>query len=204
MPSASEGRHGLLVAAHAADAAGVADDQAERDGRALIEGGEGDVLPRGRGDQHLGLAVLQDVGELFRGEMGVDAGVVEARALARGAGFEIAGVVLHEDGVVVERSEPGGAQEMGEPIAARFQFPVGDPFARSSHDDRRLIGACLSVRPWIHPLPPEMRGSIPAVLRPATPGNRDCLRRSRLSRRGRHALSGQAWRSGCRRRPAKC
>jgi hypothetical protein len=56
---------------------------------------------------------------------------------------------------VVAPLEADRAQEMGEPIAARLEFPVGDRFARSRHDDRRLIGARLSVRPWIHPLPPN-------------------------------------------------
>ena len=50
----------------------------------------------------------------------VDAGVVEAGALAGPARLEVAAVVLHEDRVVVEALEAVGAQEMGEPVGARL------------------------------------------------------------------------------------
>jgi hypothetical protein len=67
-------------------------------------------------------------------------------------------VVFHEDGVVIEWLKPDGAQEMGEPVAARFQFEITDGLARLRHDDRRLAGARFGMQPWIHAPTSPSRG----------------------------------------------
>jgi hypothetical protein len=42
---------------------------------------------------------------------------------------DIARVVLHEDGIVVETFQPDGAQEMRELVASRFEFAISDGLA---------------------------------------------------------------------------
>ena len=76
----------------------------------------------------------------------IDVGEIKPAPLAGRVTLDEARMVLHEDGIVVAALEPP-RQEMGEPVAARLQFAGGDPFARSRHDDRRLIGARLCVPP---------------------------------------------------------
>src|ERR1700722_1051381 len=59
-------------------------------------------------------------------------------------------MVLHEDGIVIEPLEPDRAQKMRQTVAARFELAIGDGFARSPHDDGRLVGALNGVLPGIH------------------------------------------------------
>src|SRR5271166_6610008 len=47
-------------------------------------------------------AVVENVGHLVRGQIGIDARVIETGPFAGAAAFAIAGVVLHEDRIVGE------------------------------------------------------------------------------------------------------
>ena len=85
-----------------------------------------------RGDEDARLAVGEDVGELARGQVGIDAGVIEAGPLAGAAGFQIAAVVLHEDRIVVEPLQAAVAKQMRQPVGARVQLAIGDGLAASS------------------------------------------------------------------------
>src|SRR6185437_12420772 len=63
-------------------------------------------------------------------------------------------MVLHEDVIMVAALEAGGAQEVGEAVAALVELAIVDRFARPRHDDRRLIGTNLRLQAWIHGRPP--------------------------------------------------
>ena len=66
--------------------------------------------------------LVEDVGEFARRQVGIDAGEIEAGALAGAAGFEVAAVVLHEDRIVVEPLQAALAEQMRQPIAARLEL----------------------------------------------------------------------------------
>ena len=95
-------------------------------------------------------AVGDDVGEFARRQVGIDAGVIQSGALAGAAGFEVAAVVLHEDGIVVEPLQAAIAKQMRQPIAARFQFGVGHGLAGTRHDEGGLQRTKMSVLAGIH------------------------------------------------------
>ena len=196
---------GLAEIAHARPFAGSVDDETEFHLGAIDQRRQRDIALRLRCDEHLRQTVVDDICELGRRQIRIDAGVVEPRALAGRTALDEPRMVLHEDRIVVESSEAGGAQEMRQAIAARLQFPVSERFARAAHDDRRLVGARLSVRPGIHPLPPTMRGNDPRRFAPDRPGKSRLPDDLRLvETRAPQAFNGRAWRSDCRRRPAKC
>ncbi len=116
-----------------------------------------DLALRLRRDEHPRQAVVDDEGELGRGQIRIDAGVVEPRALAGGAALDEARVVLHEDGVVIEAPEAKGAQEMRQTVAARLEVAIADGLPRSRHHDGRLIRARVRVLARIHARAPTGR-----------------------------------------------
>ena len=154
---------------HAVAVAGSVNDQAEFDiGQRHRR--ERDVALRLRRDQRPGEAVVDDIGDFARGQERIDVGVIEARSLARCAALDEADVVLHEDGIVIKALEADIAQEMRQPVAARLELAIGDRFARSRHDDGRLIGTRYGVQAWVHSLPPGREGSGLVAVRPAFAG----------------------------------
>ena len=74
-----------------------------------------------------------------RRQIRADAGAVEAHALAGAAAFDIRGVVLDKDRVVVEPAEAARPQKMGEPAAAQLQLGTGHGVAACHHDEGRLL-----------------------------------------------------------------
>ncbi|MEY9220264.1 hypothetical protein ABH974_000687 [Bradyrhizobium ottawaense] len=118
--------------------AGAVGDDAELDVGAGLDRLAGDVELRHRGDQDLGLAVDQQIGELARRQERVDAGVVQPGAFAGAAGLQIARIVLHEDRVVVEPLQAVLAEQVGQPVAARIELAIGDGLACGRHDEGGL------------------------------------------------------------------
>ena len=55
---------------------------------------------------------------------------------------------------MVEPFEAEGAEQMGEPIGARFERAIADGLALAGHDDGRLIRASDCEGTWIHASPP--------------------------------------------------
>ena len=86
------------------------------------------------------------VGHLVRGQIGVGAGVAEARPLAGAAAFDRAGVVLHKDRVVVEPSEAILPQEMRKPVAAPLELGL----AACRHHESRLPRPDLGLQTRIY------------------------------------------------------
>src|ERR1700756_23092 len=72
------------------------------------------------------------------------------RALARAAAFDIAVVVLHEDGVVIEALEPAAAKKVREAVGALFKLGVRYGYTGLRHDERRLISSNFGMHTWIH------------------------------------------------------
>jgi hypothetical protein len=101
-------------------------------------------------DGHLRVAVVDDVRDFLGGEIGVDAGEVETGALARRARFEVARVVLHEDGVVVEALEIDRPQQMGELVGPGLELGVRDGLSGVGHDEGRAIGVIDGAFPEVH------------------------------------------------------
>ena len=103
-----------------------------------------------RGDQDARLAVVDDVGELVRRQVRIDAGVIEPGPLAGAAGLEVAAVVLHEDRIVVEPLQPELAQQMRQAIAARLELAIGHGLAGRRHDEGGLQRTQMSMLAGIH------------------------------------------------------
>ena len=72
---------------------------------------------------------LDTGGELVRRQVGIHAGVVVAGPFARRTAFDVALVVFHEHGIVVEPPEPTGAQQMGEPVRAGLELAIAHGLA---------------------------------------------------------------------------
>ena len=123
-------------------------------------------MRRGR-HEGAGVAVLDDVGHLLGGEVGVDRRVVEAGALGRPADLEEAGLVLDQEGDVVTEAEAGVLPHPGQPAGALLQLGVGDDLARAGHDDRRVVGTLLGMDSGPHG---PNRRCPPDATRPAPEG----------------------------------
>src|ERR1700756_819507 len=116
----------------------------------LAIGGGGVARGSSRNNQNSGFAVVDDVSEFVCGQIRIDAGEVKSRALARAAAFDIAVVVLHEDGVVIEALEPAAAKKVREAVGALFQLGVRYGDAGLRHNERWLIGSNFGMYTWIH------------------------------------------------------
>ena len=131
-------------------AARLVDDEDAGDAGTIGYGGERCLPLASRSDEDARLAVVDDVGDLFRREERIDAGVVQAGALTAGAGFQIALVVLHENGDVITGAEALRAQEMRQSVCTGLVFAVADRRTRRRHDHCRPIRVPNGVRSWIH------------------------------------------------------
>ena len=108
-------------------------------------------VPLGRrGHHHPGLAVVDDVGHLFGRQIGVDAGVVEAGPLGRPLEFEHAGIVLHEDGHVVEPSQSVGPEQLGQSVGSPLVLAECDDLTARGHDERWTVRISPGVLPRVH------------------------------------------------------
>ena len=153
-----KGRRRLVEVEDARAVTGAIDDQAEFDAGASPSAANATSRLRLRRDQDLRLRVLEDIGEFACGQKRIDVGVVEARPLARRAEFDIARMVLHEDGIVIAALQARRAKEAREAIAALVELAIGDRLARTRHDDGRVIGAQRRVLSRIHAPSSLLRG----------------------------------------------
>jgi hypothetical protein len=105
-------------------------DYAELQFRAGLDRLAGDVEFCRRGDEDARLAVIKNIGELAGREIRVDAGEIEARALASAAAFQVSAVVLHEDRKMIEPPKPTIAQQLRQALE------------RASSSHRSLLRPC--------------------------------------------------------------
>jgi hypothetical protein len=151
---------------------GAVDDQAGPQPRAVARRLDGHIPARPGGDQELGGAVVEDVGQLRCGQVGVDARVVQAGPLPGTAGLQVPVVVLHENGVVIQAAQPPRAQQVSQPVGPRLVLGVRNGFTGRGHDECGLIGALTSMRAWVHPIPLRGARSSPPR-RPGAAGRRE-------------------------------
>jgi hypothetical protein len=149
-------RRRLVEILHTRAVAFAIGDEAKRDVRTVRQRRHRDATLGFRRDQNLGFAVVENVGELVRRQKRIDARVIEARARAGATAFDIARIVLHEDGIVIETAQALRAQQMGQPIAPRFQFGVGDGLTGLRHDEGRLPWAFYETIARIHGPSPRL------------------------------------------------
>ncbi len=95
--------------------------------------------------KHLGLAVVDDVGDLVGRQVRVDAREVQAAALGRALQLEVAQVVLQEHRHVVALDQAGGAEQVGEAVAVGLVLGERQLLARRLHEQRHLIGMLWHV-----------------------------------------------------------
>jgi hypothetical protein len=93
---------------------------------------------------------LDDAGKLARRKKRVDASVIQAGSFTRAATLLLAGIVLHENGVVIEAPKADRAQQVREPIGACVEVGVSHCFAGLGHDEGRLLCTCEAVLARIH------------------------------------------------------
>ena len=165
---AGEGAGRFLEVSEDAVVSGAVHDQAGRQPRAVPRRLQGHLAARPGGDQEPGGAVVQDVGQLRRGQVGVDARVVQARPLPRTAGLQVPVVVLHEDGIVIQPAQPPGAQQMSQPVSPGLVLGVRNALAGRGHHERGLTGPLTSMRTWVHRIPLRA-GSSPPTVSPHAP-----------------------------------
>jgi len=136
--------------------------------RGVVEG-QAHLDPWGRGHQLLGdaggrrgddhdarPAVVDHVGRLVGGRVGVDGGDVQAAVDRREDRLQIAQVVVGEHGEVVAGLQPRRTQEVGQLRRPPVQLAEGDPVARRPHHDRRPIGCPSRLISEVHGrLPPS-------------------------------------------------
>ena len=116
-----------------------------------------------RRDQDSGFAVVEDVGKLVRRQKRIDTCIVETRARTGAAALDVARVIFHEDGVMIEPPKTAGAKKMRQPITARFEFRVGHRLAGLRHDEGRLTRALSGMIAGIHGARPPIYSSSVAV-----------------------------------------
>ena len=98
------------------------------------------LAQRRRADDRLGAAVVDDVGRLGRGQVGVDRDVVQTAAARRPHdGVEVL-VVLHQNGDGVALAQTVLAEEVGEAVGARLEFGERQHRPRRMDDDGGLVG----------------------------------------------------------------
>ena len=140
------------------------------------------VPQRRRPDDRLGAAVVDDVGRLGRGQVGVDRHVVQAAAPGRPHDRVDVLVVLHQDRDGVALAQTGLTEPMGQPVGAGLQVVEGDDGSRRVEDDSRFVGADIGAN--LHGLtvhPPNLTGvkraagSPPPMVSRAAP-QRSCCR----------------------------
>ena len=83
----------------------------------------------------------------------IDAGVIQAGALAGRAALHVTIVVLHEYGVVIKALKAFGSQQMRQFVGARFVLLIRDRLAGAGHNKCGPLRMLNGVLCWIHSLP---------------------------------------------------
>ena len=135
----------------------VADHEPDADARHLLGELGRDVAVRVGDDEHLRVAVVEDVRGFVGGEVVVDGRVEEPGALRGPAELEVLGPVLHQDRDVVAEAQPRVPEQLRELVGAVVQLPVRDRVAGAGHDVRDLVGPFTCMEPRPHDLPPAVR-----------------------------------------------
>ena len=101
-------------------------------------------------DDRFGAAVVDDVGRLGRGQVGVDRHVVQTAAARRPHDGVVMLVVLHQNGDGVAFAKTVLAEEVGEAVGAGLEFGECQDRPRRMDDDGRLVGVGHCVFANLH------------------------------------------------------
>ena len=104
----------------------------------------------GRGDQDLGPAILDDVGDLGRRQLGRDTGVVEPGPLGRPGDLEVAGIVLHHQGDDVAWPQAQRAEEVRALVRSLVELAIGHRLAGAGHHIGGAVGSGPGVYGRMH------------------------------------------------------
>ena len=111
----------------------VADHQPDLDARHLVDELRGDIAQRVGDDEHLRVAVVEDVRDLVGVEVRVDAREEQPRPLRRPARLEVLDPVLHQDRDVIPEPQAHVPEQLRELVRTIIQLPVGNALPRSRH-----------------------------------------------------------------------
>ena len=131
------GRHGDRFLVPGAEAGrGLVDHEEQRFARLALDQAFDLVGALRRGDEDLGAAILDDVGDLFLGEVAADRGVIETAALRGPADLHEREAVFHQERDVVAGLEAERAKQMCALVRELIELAIGDRLAGRRH----LIG----------------------------------------------------------------
>ncbi len=123
----------------------LADHQANLHPRHLVDELRGDIVKRVADDEHLRVAIVEDVRDLVRVEVRVDAGEIQPGSLRGPARLEVLDPVLHQHRDVIAEAQPRVPEQLRELIGTIVQLRVGDNFSASCHHVRRMSGPLQGV-----------------------------------------------------------
>ena len=98
-----------------------------------------------RGDEDLGAAILDDVGDLVLGEIAADRGVIEAGALRGPCDLHEGEPVLHQEGDVIAGFQPQSAEQLCTLVGELVELAIGDGLAGRRHLIGDLVGMALGM-----------------------------------------------------------
>ena len=128
----------------------VAGHQLSLQAGALGGGGLGDRLPGRGAEQHPGPGVGDDVGDLVGGQVGIDQRVVQPGPLGAALDLQQFRAVLHEHRDVVAALQPGGAQQLRDPVAGSLVLGERHRLAGPAHDDGGLVRMAFGMLRCVH------------------------------------------------------
>ena len=105
------------------------------------------------GKQKLRACILEDIGDLGRGQPGGDRHHHRACALRSPHHLQVMDIVFHQHGEMIAAFEPARAQQLGEAVRIGIHFAEGDGFAASRHDHRGMVGTRLRMGDGMHDRP---------------------------------------------------
>ena len=121
-----------------------ADDDRRLDRRRHHRDELADGIAQLRRDEHgLGVAVVEDVGDLLGVEVVVDRREVETRTLRGPDHLQVLGVVVHEDGDVVAEAQPAVVEQLRDAVGVVVELAVRHDLPGRTHDVRGLVGKLL-------------------------------------------------------------
>ena len=103
-----------------------------------------------RTDDGFRRAVVDDVGGLGGGEMGVDRHVVQTCAAGRPHGHVEVLIVLHQDRNGIALTETGLTEQVRQPIRPCLELTESDGDSGGIHDDSGFVGAGLRMLADLH------------------------------------------------------
>ena len=94
-------------------------------------------------NEHLGAAVVDDVGKFVGGEAARATGVDQSGVVTAPHGFKKPWMILEADGHVIARLQPVAGHQLADAVGAFVKLAIGEGFTRASHHDDGAVGGSL-------------------------------------------------------------